>query len=158
MEEVKETKGKICITGGSGYLGSWMVMRLLQLGYSVNTTIRFLKMKILNPLTLDRKRDLSCLTNLPGAQDRLRIFDADLDKPESFNPAIEGCIGVLHAAHQIDFENKESEETITQRSINGTLGILQACLNSKTVKRVVYTSSASTVVERHRSFKNLKAV
>uniref|UniRef100_A0A1U7X0S7 Vestitone reductase-like n=1 Tax=Nicotiana sylvestris TaxID=4096 RepID=A0A1U7X0S7_NICSY len=103
MEEVKETKGKICITGGSGYLGSWMVMRLLQLGFSVNTTIRS------HP---DRKRDLSYLTNLPGAQDRLRIFNADLDKPESFNPAIEGCIGVFHAVHQIDFENKESEETV----------------------------------------------
>ncbi|XP_016445235.1 vestitone reductase-like [Nicotiana tabacum] len=136
MEEGKG-KGKLCVTGGSGYLGSWMVMRLLQLGYSVNTTIRSRS---------DRKRDVSYLTNLPGAQERLRIFKADLDKPESFNPPIEGCIGVFHAAHPIDFENKESEETITQQSINGTLGILQACLNSKTVKRVVYASSASTVM------------
>ncbi|NP_001312543.1 vestitone reductase-like [Nicotiana tabacum] len=136
MKEEKG-KGRVCVTGGSGYLGSWMVMRLLQLGYSVNTTVRS------HP---DCKRDVSYLTNLPGAPERLRIFKADLDKPESFNPAIEGCIGVFHAAHQIDFENKESEETITQQSINGTLGILQACLNSKTVKRVVYTSSAATVM------------
>lgn len=39
MEEVKE-KGKVCVTGGSGYLGSSVVMRLLELGYFVNTTIR----------------------------------------------------------------------------------------------------------------------
>lgn len=36
----QEKKGKVCVTGGSGYLGSWMIMKLLQLGYSVNTTIR----------------------------------------------------------------------------------------------------------------------
>lgn len=136
MEEVKE-KGKVCVTGGSGYLGSSVVMRLLELGYFVNTTIRS------HP---DGKRDLSYLTNLPNAQEKLHIFNVDLDNPEGFNEAIEGCIGVFHVAHPIDFENKESEETITQRSIDGTIGILQACLESNTVKRVVYTSSAATVV------------
>lgn len=59
---------------------------------------------------------------------------------------IEGCIGVFDVAHPIDFEDKETEERITQRSINGTIGILQAYLDSKTVKHVVYTCSASTVV------------
>lgn len=34
---------------------------------------------------------------------------------------------------------------MTKRSVEGTLGILKACLKSKTVERVVYTSSASTV-------------
>ncbi|XP_016550912.1 vestitone reductase isoform X2 [Capsicum annuum] len=117
----QEKKGKVCVTGGSGYLGSWMIMKLLQLGYSVNTTIR-------------------------SHPERLHIFNADLHKPESFNIAIEGCIGVFHVAHPIDFEDKETEETITQRSIDGIIGILQACLESQTVKRVVYTSSAATVL------------
>ncbi|XP_055807204.1 vestitone reductase-like isoform X2 [Solanum dulcamara] len=58
MEGVKK-KGKVCVTGGSGYLGSWMVMRLLQFGYFVNTTIRS------HP---DRKKDVSYVTNLPGHQ------------------------------------------------------------------------------------------
>ena len=35
---------------------------------------------------------------------------------------------------------------MTRRSVEGTLGILKSCLNSKTVKRVVYTSSASAAV------------
>ena len=34
---------------------------------------------------------------------------------------------------------------MTKRSVEGTLGILKACLNSKTVKRVVYTSSTAAV-------------
>ncbi|XP_006356002.1 vestitone reductase-like [Solanum tuberosum] len=94
----------------------------------------------------DDKKDVMYLTNLPGTQEKLNIFNADLQKPQSFNAAIEGCIGVFHVAHPIDFENKETEETITQKSIDGAIGILQACLDSKTVKRVVYTSSAVMVV------------
>ena len=92
-----------------------------------------------------RKRDVSFLTNLPFASKKLRIFNADLSNPESFSEAIEGCIGVLHTATPIDLEVNEPEEIVTKRTIDGALGILKACLNSKTVKRVVYTSSASAV-------------
>jgi vestitone reductase len=35
---------------------------------------------------------------------------------------------------------------VTKRAIDGALSILQACLNSNTVKRVVYTSSEAAVL------------
>lgn len=31
---------KVCVTGGAGYIGSWLVMRLLQRGYTVHVTSR----------------------------------------------------------------------------------------------------------------------
>lgn len=49
-------------------------------------------------------------------------------------------------ATPVDFEDKEPIELVVNRAVNGTIGILKACLNSKTVQRVVYTSSASAVV------------
>nr|ABN08331.1 NAD-dependent epimerase/dehydratase [Medicago truncatula] len=93
----------------------------------------------------DRKKDVSFLTNLPGASQKLIFFGADLSIPESFNAAIEGCSGIFHTASPMDMEMNESEETVTKRTIDGALGILKACKNSKTVKRVIYTSSASAV-------------
>ncbi|KZV47349.1 vestitone reductase-like [Dorcoceras hygrometricum] len=135
MEEHYD-KGRLCVTGGTGFLGSWLVMKLLQSGYAVNTTVRP------NP---DGKRDVSYLTTLPGASERLQIFDADLDRPETFAPAIRGCTGVFHVAHALDLQGKEDEETKTKRAINGVLAILQSCVDSKTVKRFVYTSTAGTV-------------
>ncbi|KAF3440246.1 hypothetical protein FNV43_RR18529 [Rhamnella rubrinervis] len=129
-------KGKVCVTGGTGFIGSWLIFRLLHRGYSVITTVRS------DP---EHKRDLSFLTSLPGASERLQILRADLNNPESFEAAIEGCTGVFHVATPVDFEGKEPVEIVTKRSIDGALGILKACLNSKTVKRVVYTSSMSTV-------------
>ena len=94
----------------------------------------------------EHKEDLNFLKSLPRASEKLKIFNADLSKPESFEAAIEGCIGVFHVATPVDFENKEPEETVTKRTIDGAIGILKTCLDSKTVKRVIYTSSASAVV------------
>ncbi|XWS77208.1 hypothetical protein CRYUN_Cryun01aG0241900 [Craigia yunnanensis] len=129
-------KGTVCVTGGTGYVASWLIKRLLEEGYSVHTTIR------VDP---DNKRDINFLTNLPGAAEKLKIFNADLSNPDSFDAAIDGCKGVLHVATPVGLENKEPEEVLTKRSINGTLGIFKACLKSNTVKRVVYTSSATAV-------------
>ncbi|KAB1218953.1 Vestitone reductase [Morella rubra] len=130
-------KGTVCVTGGTGFIGSWLIMRLLDRGYYVRTTVRS------DP---EHKKDIRFLTSLPGASEKLQIFSADLSNPESFDAAIEGCSGVFHVATPVDFEDKEPEEVVTKRSIDGALGILKACLNSRTVKRVVYTSSAAAVV------------
>ena len=94
----------------------------------------------------EHKTDISYLTNLPGASEKLHILNADLDRLDSLEAAIDGCIGVFHVAHPVDFKGVESEETITRRAVEGTVGILKACLKSKSMKRVVYTSSAATVM------------
>ncbi|KAK6162494.1 hypothetical protein DH2020_002335 [Rehmannia glutinosa] len=135
MEDRKQ--GRVCVTGGTGFVASWLIMRLLQLGYSVNTTIRTFP---------DSNKDISYLRNLPGASERLHIFSADLDEPDSFGPAIKGCVGVFHVAHPMEWDEKETEDAKTKRVIGGLLGVLKASLDSKTVKRFVYTSSATSVV------------
>lgn len=32
--------GLVCVTGGTGFVASWLIMRLLQRGYSVRATVR----------------------------------------------------------------------------------------------------------------------
>ncbi|EPS67470.1 hypothetical protein M569_07305, partial [Genlisea aurea] len=127
-------KGRICVTGGTGYLGSWIVKKLLEQGYSVNTTTR------IHP---DGKGDVSFLTSLDGAAERLQIFHADLAAPETFLPAIDGCVGVFHVAHPLDFSERETEEAKLRRITAALKAILKACADSKTVRRVVYTSSVT---------------
>nr|POE81151.1 protein bri1-5 enhanced 1 [Quercus suber]POF05780.1 protein bri1-5 enhanced 1 [Quercus suber] len=140
---MEEDKGTVCVTGATGYVASWLIMRLLQHGYSVRATVRS------DPANC--KKDISYLTNLPEASKKLQFFHADLNKPDSFNTAIGGCIGVFHLAHPMDVDGKESEEAVTKRAVEGTLGILRACLNSKrSVKRVLYISSAATILYNNK--------
>ncbi|PON58671.1 NAD(P)-binding domain containing protein [Trema orientale] len=140
-ENIQYHKGSVCVTGATGFVASWLIMRLLQQGYSVRATVR----------PESGKKDLSFLTSLiPTASSsensKLQIFQADLRQPESFATAIEGCVGVFHVAHPVVSSEPVTEEAVTKMTVKGTLGILKACLDSKTVKRVVYTSSAATVV------------
>ncbi|MCL7039167.1 hypothetical protein MKW94_017434 [Papaver nudicaule] len=142
----QEGTGKIvCVTGGAGYLASWLIMRLLQRGYSVRTTVRF------DPKL---KEDVSHLKALPGAAEKLQIFEADLENPESFDDAVDGCIGVFHVAQGIGLEEAYTQEKLLKTSVEGTLGVLKSCLKSKTVKRVVYTSSSAAAM----MISNLKVV
>ncbi|ESQ39174.1 hypothetical protein EUTSA_v10001519mg [Eutrema salsugineum] len=129
--------GLVCVTGGTGFIASWLIMRLLQRGYSVRATVR--------TNTEGDKKDICYLTELPFASERLKIFTADLNEPESFKPAIEGCKAVFHVAHPMDPNSNETEETVTKRTVQGLMGILNSCLGAKTVKRFFYTSSAVTV-------------
>ncbi|KAK4725361.1 hypothetical protein R3W88_028140 [Solanum pinnatisectum] len=133
MEKINE-KGIVCVTGGTGYVTSWLIMRLLQSGYYVNTTIN-------NKLD----QGASFLKKLPNASQKLKIFTTNPEDHESFNPAIEGCNGVI-IGHSVDFEDKyDDEERKIQRSIDGILGILKAYLDSKTIKQVIYTPSDDTI-------------
>lgn len=75
------------------------------------------------------------LENLPNTSKKLKIFRTNLDNPESFLPAIEGCNGVI-IAHSVDFEDKNDEETKIQRAITGILSILKAFLIQKQLKEL----------------------
>ncbi|XP_058729313.1 protein BRI1-5 ENHANCED 1-like isoform X2 [Vicia villosa] len=138
-----DDKGTVCVTGATGYIASWLIMKLLQHGYNVHATVRSHHFK--------ENTNLEYLTSLPEATMKLKIFHANLDDSTSFQKAIQGCIGVFHLAHPMDVQNQESEEIVTKRALEGTKGILKACLESKTVKKVIYTSSATTVLFNEKS-------
>nr|DAD18700.1 TPA_asm: hypothetical protein HUJ06_020163 [Nelumbo nucifera] len=150
-------KGTVCITGGAGYIASWLIQRLLQQGYSETgaseNTLNVFWASVsssrlpINPFSSFSKpefeEDVNHLKILLGASEKLQIFEANLDKPDSFEPVTDGCIGVFHVAHPIDLEGKTPLDTVLKTSVVGTLGILKACLNCKMVRRVIYTSFAS---------------
>nr|GMC90863.1 Vestitone reductase [Ipomoea batatas] len=133
-------KGCVCVTGGTGFLASRLIMKLLQQGYAVNATVRS------HPG--GSPKDASFLTSLEGAPGRLRIFVADLDNPESFSPAIEGCVGVFHVAQPMpDLDDPEDDDEAKYReAVRGAVRIFELCVKAGTVKRVVYTSSESAMV------------
>ncbi|KAH7567242.1 hypothetical protein ACOSP7_010964 [Xanthoceras sorbifolium] len=131
----------VCVTGASGFIGSWLVMRLLERGYAVRATVR-------DP---DNEKKVKHLVELPKAKTNLTLWKADLADEGSFDEAIQGCTGVFHVATPMDFESKDPENEVIKPTINGVLDIMKACKKAKTVRKLVFTSSAGTVdVEEHK--------
>ncbi|XP_022753184.1 putative anthocyanidin reductase [Durio zibethinus] len=131
-----------CVTGATGYIGSWLVKLLLERGYKVHATVR-------NP-----EKALYLLSLWTGG-DRLRLFKADLLEEGSFDEAVKGCNGVFHVAASMEFDVNTNEDidtyvrsNIIDPAIKGTENLLKACLKSKSVKRVVFTSSISTITAK----------
>jgi len=131
----------VCVTGAAGFIGSWLIMRLLEQGYTVRATVR-------DPENLKKVKNL---LDLPKADTNLTLWKADLNEEGSFDEAIDGCCGVFHVATPMDFESKDPENEVIKPTINGVLGIIRSCEKAKTVKRLVFTSSAGTVnVQEHQ--------
>ncbi|KFK31813.1 hypothetical protein AALP_AA6G162000 [Arabis alpina] len=134
-------KETVCVTGASGFIGSWLVMRLLERGYDVRATVR-------DPGNLKKVQHL---LDLPNAKTQLTLWKADLSDEGSYDDAINGCDGVFHVATPMDFESKDPENEVIKPTVNGILGIMKACAKAKTVRRIIFTSSAGTVnVEEHQ--------
>ncbi|KAL5558008.1 hypothetical protein UlMin_034219 [Ulmus minor] len=131
----------VCVTGAAGFIGSWLIMRLLERGYTVRATVR-------DPANMKKVKHL---LDLPNAETRLTLWKADLAVDGSFDEAIKGCSGVFHVATPMDFESKDPENEVIKPTIAGLLSIMKACVSAKTVRKLVFTSSAGTVnVEEHQ--------
>ncbi|XP_039008615.1 tetraketide alpha-pyrone reductase 1-like [Hibiscus syriacus] len=131
-------KGKVCVTGASGYLASWLVKRLLLCGYHVIGTVR-------DPAN-DKK--LAHLLKLEGAEERLRLVKADLMEDDSFDEAIMGCEGVFHTASPVIKPSFDPKAEILEPAVKGTVNVLRSCKKNPSLRRVVLTSSSSTVRAR----------
>ncbi|TVU10058.1 hypothetical protein EJB05_43564, partial [Eragrostis curvula] len=125
---------RVCVTGGGGYIASWLVKLLLSRGYAVHATVR-------DPC--DPKN--AHLGRLEGAAENLRLFKADMLEPDALAAAVAGCEGVFHVACPVPMDKvADPESEVLAPAVKGTLNILQAC-SANNVQKVVVVSSTSAV-------------
>lgn len=79
----------VMVTGGTGYMASWIVKMLLEEGISVNVTVR-------DPSDVRKMEHLTALGEAsPG---KLKLFKAHLLDFPSFDDPMQGCELVMHTA------------------------------------------------------------
>ena len=126
----------VLVTGGSGYIGSWVVKELLEKDYTVRITVR----------DKNRTSKFQHLLDLTTkSKDQLEVWEADLLIDGSFDEAAKGCESVLHIASPFTLRFKDPQKELIDPALNGTRNVLGAASRSGSVKKVVLTSSVAAV-------------
>jgi nucleoside-diphosphate-sugar epimerase len=130
MNVMNENNGKILVTGGAGFIGSHLVPRLLDLGYSVT---------VLDNLSNGK------MENLNGALDHPKfIFQrGDIRNKTLSNEVFRGIDSVIHLAALIDISASVADPIQNHEiNVNGTFNMLQAAIKHN-VKKFVFASSTA---------------
>jgi dihydroflavonol-4-reductase len=139
MGSLSKAQKTVLVTGGSGFVGSWVVGTALQRGYQVRATIR---------AQSKEAGARALIAELTGCSDRLDFVAADLLADEGWNQAAEGCDAVLHVASPMPIGEYKGQDVI-RPAREGTRRVLDAALRAG-IKRVVITSSAAAAIPRIR--------
>jgi dihydroflavonol-4-reductase len=125
----------ILVTGGSGFVGSHVILQLLAAGHEVRTTVR----------SLSREPQVRATLEKAGADtSRLSFFAADLEKDDGWAEAVAGCDYVQHVASPFPPNQPKDEQELIRPAREGTLRVLRAA-HVAGVKRVVVTSSFAAI-------------
>jgi nucleoside-diphosphate-sugar epimerase len=130
----------VLVTGGSGFVGSHVILRLFASGHKVRTTVR----------SLGREASVRAMLNAGGANPGadLSFFAADLEKDDGWPEAVAGCEYVVHVASPIPIAAPKSEDELIVPARDGVLRVLRAA-RDQGVKRVVLTSSCGAIYYGH---------
>jgi dihydroflavonol-4-reductase len=131
---------KVLVTGGSGFVGAHVILRLLNAGHQIRTTVR----------NLNRESAVRAMIQAGGEEqgDSLSFFAADLERDQGWREAADGCDYVVHVASPIPVNAPKHEDELIVPAREGTLRVLRAARDAK-VKRVVLTSTCGAIYHGH---------
>jgi dihydroflavonol-4-reductase len=141
------TRGKVLVTGVTGYAAGHCVGDLLARGYDVRGTVRSRK-------TADVEH-LRPAIGKPGSGS-FELAEATLDADEGWAQAADGCDYVLHVASPIPFRAPKTEDELIRPAVDGTRRVMSAAARAG-VKRVVLTSSLDAVTRNRATAHRTRA-
>jgi len=131
---------RVLVTGGSGFIAGHCLLRLLDQGYEVRTTVR----------SLDKEPAVRSTLADAGMTDggRLSFAAADLMSDVGWSDAVADVDYVLHVASPVQPGHVDNEDDLIVPAREGTLRVLRAASEAG-VKRVVLTSAFHAVSWGH---------
>ncbi|WP_416138935.1 NAD-dependent epimerase/dehydratase family protein [Halomonas sp. HK25] len=118
---------RVLISGGSGFLGAWIIRRLLKGGYEVRV--------------LDRSGDPRLVESIAGPLDRIEWLLGDVSVSEDVMAAVAGCDAVIHLAALLTPACRDDPRLGAQVNLIGTLNLFEAAKRHG-LRRLAYASSA----------------
>jgi nucleoside-diphosphate-sugar epimerase len=130
----------VLVTGGSGFVGAHCLLRLLEAGYRVRTTVR----------SLEREAEVRAMLRAGGAEpgEGLSFTATDLMSDAGWPEAVADCDFVLHVASPFPPGAPKHEDELVLPAREGALRVLRAA-RAAGVRRVVLTSSFAAIGYGH---------
>lgn len=126
----------IFVTGGTGLIGSHILLKLLQDGHSVRALKRKnSSMKIVQS-TFSHYQQNELLKSIEWVNGDILDF-------LSLDEAIEGCQKVIHCAAIVSFSAKDAQQMLAQ-NINGTANIVNCC-SKLNISKLLHISSVAAL-------------
>lgn len=117
---------KILITGGTGFIGSHTVRKLLNEGHELHLIIR----------------DMEKARQIFGESANLHFHPGDILNPESLRSAAQGCTTLVHCAAMVTL-NLKNKKQMLQVNEKGTENIVNL-VRSIGIRKVLFVSSCVT--------------
>jgi len=152
-----KTGAVVAVTGAAGYVGSWLVVKLLERGHTVRACVR--------DTGNDRKVGF-LKAMLPMSEGRLSLHSADMTTSGAYDSIFEGAHTVFHPAEVFmsfadgrdreaaskDFGESVTAKAMHDHAIQSIANIVDSINKSSTVKRLVYTASTASISPSSREF------
>jgi dihydroflavonol-4-reductase len=120
--------GRILVTGGTGFLGTYIICELVQQGYAVRAIHRQGAIPFFLPSRI---------------REEVEWLRCDVRDPPGLEDAMTGVDAVIHAAAKISFSGKERRE-LWSTNIEGTANVVNAALEQN-IRRFLYVSSVAAL-------------
>ncbi|HET8928264.1 MAG TPA: aldehyde reductase [Microbacterium sp.] len=129
------TGKRVLVTGGTGFIGAHCIVRLLEAGFTVRTTVR----------TAARAADVRAYVRAGGIESpEIECVTADLTHDDGWEAAVAGVDCVLHVASPFPTREPKNPADVIEPSRSGALRVLRVSRDGG-VRRVVLTSSFAAV-------------
>ncbi|KAI1088396.1 NAD(P)-binding protein [Rostrohypoxylon terebratum] len=138
--QVKLPKGKVLVTGGSGFIASHVIDAFLDDGFEVVATVR----------SDEKGRGLVDSIPLPQRNNISYVIVGDIAAEGDFDPVFKTGSAfdyVVHTASPYTLVVRDPIRDLLDPAIKGTVGVLKSVkANAPSVKRIVITSSSAAMI------------
>ena len=133
---ISPADGPVAVTGSAGFIGSHIVLNLVEHGYAVRACVR-------DTANLANTAHLVAMNNIgPGS---VELFACDMTVAGAYDEVFEGCSGVFHAAAEMGNLEGSTPLKVYEGGLEATKLVVDSIRKAGSVKRLVYTSSFAAV-------------
>ena len=119
---------KVLITGGTGFVGIYIVHQLAAAGYDLSVLLR---------------KESKTAQDILSIHPNIKMIYGDLTDLNSLDIACAGQDIVIHVAAMVSFD-PAMRKAMYKTNVNGTTNLVNACLSSS-VKKLIYISSIAAI-------------